>query len=1325
MIQFSATDLICYTYGDSVTIYNTKGIYFPLLSHWAGQEGSVNWLRAGLDPGQIYADLHDYQVQMKYSRFVADSVDFYYKKYFSSSLSGRYTDMTQADISESRASYPRFESYEKQIFIPNLFRNIDYMGGFSMEGAKIIGSGSLSGDAHLVIKKDEKELMRLKSKVFIIYPDMINAASTSITIYYENDSIFHPGLQMKYLDEKKELTLSRDQQLRVFSPWFDSYHKIEIYCEEFSWNLGESKIDFGMMRGPNQQGKAVFESSNYYTLGRYDKLQGIDKQNPLAIFKKFSELKKKKEFTLEELCLYMQRPPEQVESQILNLTTRGFLIYDIDDRKGYFNDKLFDYVNAKNNKIDYDVIFFNSEVLRKSNAILTLDSFELRVQGIPSVFLSDSQQVFIYPKNQEIILKKNRNFLFSGKVEAGLFDLYARNCSFDYNKFMLDMPTIDSMSFYVPGRGIDPNTRKHPLVKVKTNITGVTGELLIDDPGNKSGLKSYPQYPIFISKNDALVTWDKKYIQNGVYKRENFFYKVYPFKFRSLNRFPTDSLQFKGYLSSAGIFPEIEQPLKVRPDYSLGIETKTDANGLPLYGDKGRYVNKIDLSNAGLRGDGTIYYLNSTTTSNDFIFYPDSMKTLAKTFRATELLAEVESPAVSGDSVTELWLPYRDSLIVSTSKWDFRKRISMYNNQSEFSGNLSLSPNGMTGNGTVRIKDAEMDSRQFLFKQHTFDANIANFRIRSYNLAELSISTKNYQTHFDFEDRKGEFKSNIGISKVEFPVNRYSCTMDRFDWLIDSEEIALYNDKNSKIVAADTVSLDNLIDFDFTGSEFISEHPKQDSLRFFALRAKYNLKTNLIRAEEVKIIKVADAAIFPDSGKVSILKDAQMTPLSRAIIIANQRNRYHRFFNADVTIVSRKKYIASGNYDYIDRNTERQEIKFSKISIDTSGHTFAEGMIPDSGNFRLSPEFAYAGEVLLNAYRKNLIFDGGFRPLTDCFRRYPWKVKFRSEIDPENILLPVNTSPTSINNEKLLLGMGYSNAENRIYPAFFIKKEYYNDSVMIAPDGILSYNADKGIFNVSNPEKQKNPGEMTNSFSLLTEQCLFHTEGRINLNLNSGPMKMETYGGMNYFIIPDSVNVRVAMAFNFPFSESALEKFSLQVQSINLDGITVLNTPLYNTMRSLMGQKEFDKVKSDLELLGRFKKFPEELIRTLFLADVNLRWDSANKTWISFGRIGIGNIGKNQVNRYANGIVELIKKKNGDDFTIYIELTKNDWYYFNYRNNQLQVLSSNLEFNDLITEAQKSKSEQNRVDNIAKGFRYFLSTDRKKREFIRKYETEE
>jgi len=34
-----------------------------------------------------------------------------------------------------------------------------------------------------------------------------------------------------------------------------------------------------MMKGPSKESKAVFESSNYYSQRRYDKLRGIDDIN--------------------------------------------------------------------------------------------------------------------------------------------------------------------------------------------------------------------------------------------------------------------------------------------------------------------------------------------------------------------------------------------------------------------------------------------------------------------------------------------------------------------------------------------------------------------------------------------------------------------------------------------------------------------------------------------------------------------------------------------------------------------------------------------------------------------------------------------------------------------------------------------------------------------------------------------------------------------------------------------------------------------------------------------------------------------------------------
>lgn len=1324
-ITFGKTDLIAHSNDDSIYIMHTKGVYYPLTNKWNGSEGRVDWRRAGLDPAQVYATLNTYSIPMRFSKFVADSVEFFHKKYFSSSLLGRFTDKAQADISEQLASYPAFDSYDKHIGIPSIFKNIDFYGGFAMEGAKIVGTGSAEKSAMLILKRDEKEFLLITSRTFIIRPDRINASSATATIYYENDSIFHPNIQMKYMDEKKELTLTKDEQMRVFSPWYDTFHRIEIYCEQLAWTMGTPVIDFGMMRGPSQEGKAVFESSNYYTLARYDKLQGIDEFNPLAVIKDFCDKKKKRDFSIDELCTFMRRPQEQVEAQLINLSGRGLVVYDVVKKRAKVTQKLIDYVNAKNNKTDYDVIFFNSEVSRKSNAILTLDSFDLRIQGVRSIFLSDSQQVYIYPSKQEIILQKNRNFHFGGKVEAGLFDIYTKSGYFEYDKFKLTLPNVDSMGFYVASRTIDPKTGRPSLVKVKTYITELNGDLLIDKPNNKAGLKVFPEYPIFISKQDATVNWDRKAIQNGVYKKESFYYKVYPFTFKGVSRFPTDSLKFRGYLSSAGIFPDIEQPLNVRPDYSLGIDAKTDSAGYPIYGGKGRFYNRVEMSNEGFRGDGRLVYLNSVTKSNDFIFYPDSMKALAKQFDVTEVLAAVEYPAVHGDSVNQFWLPYQDSLAISNAKMSKGKEMAMYNDQAKFKGELVMSPRGITGEGTIKIKDAEMDSKKFQFKKKEFDANIANFRIKSYNLADLSISTKNYQTHFDFEKRKGEFKSNVGISKVEFPLNRYKCSMDRFDWLIDNEEIALYNETNQKSSAADTMSLANLINFDYPGSEFVSLHPLQDSLRFHAQRATYNLRTNVINAEDVKLIKVADAAIFPDSGKVVILKNAEMKQLNRAVVIADQQRKYHQFYNATVTIPSRQKYWAAGNYDYVDRLGTHYPIRFTKITVDTTGRSYAQGSIPDSSEFKLSPEFEYKGAVELTANEKNLTFNGGFRPLSDCFKYNRWWVKFTAKIDPNNIQLPLSKPLSDLNNEKLLVGMAYNIPETKVYPAFFSKKIGYSDTVLVAADGYLSYDEKIGHYKVNMPDSARKNGEIYNSLDLVNDQCLMHFDGKINLGMNAPQLKMEAFGGLNCFVIPDSINTRVALAFDFPFPEAASDKFAMEVQSVNLEGVPIPSSPYYQAMKIVMGQKEFDKQKSDLELLGKFKKFPAELTRSLFLADVKMRWDSVTQSWVSYGPIGIGNIADKQMNRYVNGIIEFTKKRNGDDFTIYLELTKNDWYFFNFRNNDLQTISSNLTYNDVITTQQKSGSEWKKFGDIYKNYKVVISTDRKKRDFLRKFETEE
>ncbi|MCX6267197.1 MAG: hypothetical protein NTW16_07550, partial [Bacteroidetes bacterium] len=541
---------------------------------------------------------------------------------------------------------------------------------------------------------------------------------------------------------------------------------------------------------------------------------------------------------------------------------------------------------------------------------------------------------------------------------------------------------------------------------------------------------------------------------------------------------------------------------------------------------------------------------------------------------------------------------------------------------------------------------------------------------------------------------------------------------------IDSDEILLSNEQSKKQMP-DSLSLAQYIDLAYTGSEFISVHPLQDSLKFFAAKARYNLRTNVINAQDVKVIKVADAAIYPDSGKVTILKDAVMQSLVHAIVIADTKSRYHQFYNAEVSIASRKNYTGSGEYDYREKTGEREQIRFDRIRVDSTLQTVAEGRVGDSAEFFLSHEFAFRGAFSLHAGQKMLLFDGGFHPVTDCFQEKPEWVKFASLIDPERVQIPIAFPLKNTDNEPINLGLMFFNTEDRISPSFFRRKISFSDTTMITAEGLLEYNGPATEFRIATAEKLKDLSLNRNYLALNTGNCMVRGEGKINLSLRSEALKIENYGVLDYFIFSDSIRLKCAMTLNFPFSERGLQRFSSQLESVNMPGVKLMSTPYAMAIEKMLEKTDFDRLKSEQALLGKYKKFPDALDRSVFLADVSMKWDSTTHSYLSYGDIGIASVGKNQINRYAKGVIEFTKKRNGDEFTIYLELSPRDWFFFNYRNNMMMALSSDLTFNDLIREDAQSRAEEKRVGDISKGFHYTVATERKKRDFLRKFQLEE
>ena len=103
-----------------------------------------------------------------------------------------------------------------------------------------------------------------------------------------------------------------------------------------------------------------------------------------------------------------------------------------------------------------------------------------------------------------------------------------------------------------------------------------------------------------------------------------------------------------------------------------------------------------------------------------------------------------------------------------------------------------------------------------------------------------------------------------------------------------------------------------------------------------------------------------------------------------------------------------------------------------------------------------------------------------------------------------------------------------------------------------------------------------------------------------------------------------------------------------------------------------------------MNINGKIKKLPEKLEVPIFLGDIRYRWNSSRNAYVSYGDIGIANISKKQVMKYVKGKIVISKKLTGNEITIYLQLDKDNFYYFNYKKGLLKTFSSSKEFNKII-----------------------------------------
>jgi hypothetical protein len=1306
-IDFAALDLKCLSRGDSSVIYKTKGKYFPTLERFYGEGGTVVWSRAGFDPTKTYAQLPDYNIRIRGSVFRVDSVVFY-NEFFEKPLLGALTEKIIADKTTDNATYPRFESYYKRLQIQNIVKNVDYDGGFTMAGVKLAGSGTVEEPALLTFFRESKKFLIVRSLEYDIKPDRITSNHVSVTFLLNGDSITHPDLNFSFDRKTRQLVLLRTEEGVSNSAFQNTYHDVEMYFEAIYWNIDDPLMKLGSLEGSTAH-DASFESINYFKKKRYESMMGISFNHPLFEIKDFARASGQESFYAKELAAFHHSSEEQWHLILIDLNNKGFVTYDLNTRLVRVREKLFAYLENNIGKRDYDVIQFNSIVEKGANAQLSLLNYELLMKGVQTFQLSDSQKVDIYPQNGEVILKKDRDFSFGGRVFAGNFEFLGTEYAFSYKDFRLDLLKVDSCRIYVEDetqeRGMNGQTARRRL---KSVLRDLAGSIKVDAPTNKGGYHSgfYPQYPVFTCTKTSYVYWDNPSIQKGVYKRDKFFYQVEPFTIDSLDNFTKKDLKFNGTLVSGGIFPDITEPLVLMPDYSLGFNRNTGDGGLPAYAGKAKVTADLKLDYSGLKGGGKLDYLTASALSNEFTFLPDSTLGRTSSFTNREQLAKVEIPKASCDSTKLAFYPTKEKLNIQT----IQHPIDFFEKEADLKGTLSLQPSGMTGQGDMTFSGAKLSSDLFKYKRRVIDADTANFQLAGMDEGSgLAFKTNNVNAHVDFDKRQGVFKSNSGETKIEFPTNEYMCYMDQFTWYMDRAEM----DLSSSRKAADDLVIDT--SDELKRSNFFSTAAGQDSLNFLSPRAKYDLKASMITCSKIDYIIVADSKVTPDSGKVVIQKYANMQPLHRAQILSNYVTQFHKIFNSELKIEGRKKYSGSGDYNYADENKKMQIIHFDDIKVDTSLQTVAFGDIKEDAQFFLSPAYEYYGKFEMAANKQFLTFDGGTRILHNCETMPRTYFQFRAEINPLEIYIPVDTMMRSMEYNKLGAGIMVSDdSPMEVYPAFLSQKKDKDDRGVIDALGYLYYNKYEKKYYIGSKEKIKQPKLPGNLFSMSAETCQLDGNGKLNFNVEYGLVKMQNVGIAKYNTTKNDMEAQGVCFLNFPMEDGAMKRLANQIEQWpNLTPVDVAKTQYERGLVELLGTEKSDKLISELNLSGQLKRVPEELQGAFYIADVKWVWNAIDESFQSSGPIGIASMDKKQLFRYVKGKIEIEKRRSADMLRIYLELDPGTWYYFEYKLGVMNVISSDKDFVQIITDLKddKRKFEENNIK-----YTFQIMTSRKKRD---------
>ncbi len=1300
LIEFNEVDLYCMTRKDTIRIFTTTGNYRIGDGVFNANGGKVIWPNTA---DEMTVTLNRYKIELRSSFYMADSVYFNYESKYHRSIFGKLKDNALKYTRDEKTPFPEFISYDTDVEIKDLCKDAYFRGGITYHGVTFSGTGTEESPALLHITPNDSISLKLYSKKIIFDSLRIMAGRAAMEIILDSGMITHSDINFLYSVPKHTVTIKRMSEQSTHLPFKDSYHQILFDMEEIYWPLAGDHLE---MRMSSRTGlfKATIESMNFFSNAVYDHIQGMDEMNPLNALLKCSIELGANTFSLGEYACFMEKQVGQLRKQIILLSYDDFVDYNETRDEVTLKQRLFDYTKARVNKQDYDNIRFTSLPGKdRVNAVMNVRNYNLKIRGVEKLLISEERNIFFVPSNQEVLLMKDRDMSFNGKLNAGMFDVFGQNLFFSYENYAIALPKVDSASMYTSG--YDKNVRGE---KIGSLFHYITGEIIIDKPDNKSGKKDDPGYPILNSTEDSYVYFDAPHIQNGQYKRDSFYYRIDPYKIRGINDASRFRYVFSGTLISNIVTP-INDSLRLLEDNTLGMNYQTPHSGVALY-NKGRVNSRIILDQNGFVANGKVEMNKTEFSSDSILMLPQQL--LADTREISVDSIKGKRPMAYGKDVRISYLRKDGSLQATSTS----KSLDLYGGRVKHEGTLFVYESLLDASGKLNMKEAELHSKLFTLNDVQILSEQTTLGMTSLQNKQVNLKTSDVNVKIDMIANKGFFVNNKSSNQLQFSGSRYNSSFKRFTWYIADAYLNVGIEDSIQLTRLAGIENLNLLP-KLGKNHFITTNSLLDSLSFIAPFARYNLKDGGLFCRGINHVDVANGRFYPKKGELLVQANGDIQKFSNGELLCERKDTTKRLADVEFKLKGRNSFDGSGLFTYISEEKKESVIQFTKIGVDTAKLIYAKAIVKNDKLLNLNEGIHFRGDITLSSRQENLYFSGyaGLR-MDTLHLKHTW-LAFKDFLDSKHIQIPLQVENRDLKYKRIYNAI-YLNVDKAFKPyvAFMSTRKFYKDDLLVGGSGEMEWSVGMKQYIISDTVRNK-----YYRFRYDPELAVVSSQGKINLDLNILGMSQEMAGDISYNLKTERLNMDdVLYSMDFPLlarMESVLLNDFLGDKELKTVSI---NEKRYEKMYAMCGKSEMENMHMHKASAEKKATLPSIFNRLFVLDSLNLEWKERTRSYTTNGQANVRAIKGQPIEKVMNVKMEFLRSHSSNQYFMYIY---NDdlWYYFEFSDKNLYTLSSNDEYNKII---RNEKANEKVIKDEGKTTLYTITLcpDSKKERFLKRVE---